>query len=110
MNELARTVEALLFVAPEPLEVTTIHDITGEPPSEIGRALDDIRERHGDDTGLELAEVAGGWALRPRADLAPACDKLRARPREARSEIPGCPGNSPFPLFRCPSGKIVSIC
>ena len=84
MTELARTIEALLFIAPEPLEVTTIEDITGEPASEIAVALGEIRERHAEDTGLELAELAGGGALRPRADLAPACDRLRARPREDR--------------------------
>ncbi len=84
MTGLARTIEALLFIAPEPLEVTTIEDITGEPASEIAVALGEIRERHADDTGLELAEIAGGWALRTRADLAPACDRLRARPREDR--------------------------
>ncbi len=84
MTGLARTIEALLFIAPEPLEVTTIEDITGEPASEIAVALGEIRERHAEDTGLELAEIAGGWALRTRADLAPACDRLRARPREDR--------------------------
>jgi len=84
MTELARTIEALLFIAPEPLEVTTIEDITGEPASEIAVALGEIRDRHAEDTGLELAEIAGGWALRTRADLAPACDRLRARPREDR--------------------------
>ena len=68
MTELARTIEALLFIAPEPLEVTTIEDITGEPASEIAVALGEIRDRHADDTGLELAEIAGGWALRTRAD------------------------------------------
>lgn len=84
MTELARTIEALLFISPEPLEVTTIQDITGESPDQIGRALDELADRHGDQTGLEIAEIAGGWALRTRADLAPACDKLRARPREDR--------------------------
>ncbi len=84
MTELARTIEALLFIAPEPLEVTTMEDITGEPASEIAVALSEIRDRHAEDTGLELAEIAGGWALRTRADLAPACDRLRARPREDR--------------------------
>lgn len=84
MTGLARTIEALLFIAPEPLEVTTIEDITGEPASDIGLALAEIRDRHAEDTGLELAEIAGGWALRTRADLAPACDRLRARPREDR--------------------------
>ena len=84
MSELARAIEALLFIAPEPLDQPTLIEITDESPAEIGRALDEIRERHGDDTGLELAEVAGGWALRTRADLAPICDRLRARPREDR--------------------------
>ncbi|MFM9019085.1 MAG: SMC-Scp complex subunit ScpB [Actinomycetota bacterium] len=84
MTGLARTIEALLFIAPEPLEMGTIEDITGEPAGEITLALGEIRDRHADDTGLELAEIAGGWALRTRADLAPACDRLRARPREDR--------------------------
>jgi segregation and condensation protein B len=84
MSELARAIEALLFIAPEPLDQPTLVEITDESPAEIGRALDEIRERHGEDTGLELAEVAGGWALRTRADLAPICDRLRARPREDR--------------------------
>jgi len=84
VTELARTIEALLFIAPEPLEVATLQDITEESPAMIVRALDEIAARHAADTGLELAEVAGGWALRTRADLAPACDRLRARPREDR--------------------------
>ncbi len=84
MNDLARTIEALLFIAPEPLEVATIQDITGEGPDGIAGALEEVRGRHGPDTGLELAEVAGGWALRTRGDLAAACDALRARPREDR--------------------------
>jgi len=84
MTALARTIEALLFIAPEPLEVATLQDITEESPAMIARALDEIATRHAADTGLELAEVAGGWALRTRADLAPACDRLRARPREDR--------------------------
>jgi len=84
MTKLARTIEALLFIAPEPLEVATLQDITEESPAMIARALDEIATRHAADTGLELAEVAGGWALRTRADLAPACDRLRARPREDR--------------------------
>ncbi|MSO44953.1 MAG: SMC-Scp complex subunit ScpB [Thermoleophilia bacterium] len=84
MSDLARTIDALLFISPEPLEVTTIQDITAGSPAEIDRALAEIRERHHEETGLELAEIAGGWALRTRADLAPACDRLRARPREDR--------------------------
>ena len=84
MTELARAIEALLFIAPEPLDQPTLMEITDESPIEVNRALDELRERHAEGTGLELAEVAGGWALRTRADLAPICDRLRARPREDR--------------------------
>ena len=84
MTELARAIEALLFIAPEPLDQPTLMEITDESPAEVNRALDELRERHAESTGLELAEVAGGWALRTRADLAPICDRLRARPREDR--------------------------
>lgn len=84
MNALARTIEALLFIAPEPLQESALREITGEPGDDIVRALHDIRARHADDTGLELAQVAGGWALRTRADLGAACDRLRARPRHDR--------------------------
>lgn len=84
MTGLARTIEALLFIAPEPLDPATLADITEESPARVSRALDEIHQRHDEETGLELAEVAGGWALRTRADLAPACDRLRARPREDR--------------------------
>ena len=48
------------------------------------RALAELGERHGPDGGLEVAEVAGGFALRTRADLAEVCDRLRERPPEDR--------------------------
>lgn len=84
MSELARSVEALLFLSPEPLAVTALCELTDEPPGPVQHALAELGERHGPDTGLELAEIAGGWALRTRADLAGICDRLRERPPEER--------------------------
>jgi segregation and condensation protein B len=80
----ARAVEALLFLSPEPLPLVRLCEISGEAPGPVQRALAELAERHGADTGLELAEVAGGWTLRTRADLGEVCDRLRARPPEDR--------------------------
>lgn len=84
MTGLARQVEALLFLSPEPLSLVALCELAEEPPGPVQRALAELAERHGPETGLELAEVAGGHALRTRADLAGVCDRLRERPPEDR--------------------------
>ena len=84
MTGLARSLEALLFLSPEPLSLAALCELTEEPPGTVERALAELGERHGPDGGLEVAEVAGGFALRTRADLAEVCDRLRERPPEDR--------------------------
>lgn len=84
MSELARQVEALLFLSPEPLPVVALCEITEESPGEVQRALAEVADRHGADGGLEVSEIAGGFTLRTRADLAGVCDRLRERPPEDR--------------------------
>lgn len=84
MSELARQVEALLFLSPEPLSLVALCEVTDEAPGPVQRALAEVGERHGPEGGLEVAEVAGGFTLRTRADLAAVCDRLRDRPPEDR--------------------------
>jgi segregation and condensation protein B len=84
VTELGRRIEALLFLSPEPLSLATLCEVAEEPPAPVQRALAEVAERHGPDGGLELAEVAGGFALRTRADVADVCDRLRERPPEDR--------------------------
>ena len=84
MSELARQVEALLFLAPEPLPLVALCEVTEEAPGPVQRALAELVQRHGAEGGLEVAEVAGGFTLRTRADLADVCDRLRERPPEDR--------------------------
>lgn len=76
-----REIEALLFLSPAPLDVARLAEVTNRPADEVRGALDALRERL-DTThaGLEVAEIAGGYALRTRADLADVCDRLRERP------------------------------
>ncbi|MCC6832241.1 MAG: SMC-Scp complex subunit ScpB [Thermoleophilia bacterium] len=84
MSELPRQIEALLFISPEPLPVARLSELTGEDAEPVRRALVELAERHGPGAALEIAEVAGGFALRVRADLGEVCDRLRARPPEDR--------------------------
>lgn len=84
MSELARRLEALLFLSPEPLPVVALCEITDESPGEVQRALVELDERHGPTAGLEIVEIAGGFTMRTRADLAGVCDRLRERPPEDR--------------------------
>lgn len=79
-----RAVEALLFLSPEPLSVDTLADILQVDREDVLTALDGVAERYDDGSGLELAQVAGGWALRTRSDLDEVCDRLRQRPPEDR--------------------------
>jgi segregation and condensation protein B len=80
MSELTHTVEALLFIASEPLTVTQLADASEAPPERIERALDALSERHTDGrSGVVLERVGGGYALRAADETATACARLRDR-------------------------------
>ncbi len=84
MSELGRQIEALLFLSPEPLSLRALAEMTDADATEISGALTELDERHSAVSALEVAEIAGGWALRTRADLAGVCDRLRERPPDDR--------------------------
>ena len=84
MSELARRLEALLFLSPEPLAVDVLAELAEAAPGPVRDALTELQERHDAESGLEIGEVAGGWAMRTRTDLASVCDRLRERPTDER--------------------------
>lgn len=77
---LERTVEALLFLAPEPVSTAELAEACEASEAEVDRALDALSgvltER-----GVVLREVAGGWALAAHPDAEAAARRLLARPR-----------------------------
>ncbi len=79
-----RALEALLFLSPDPLHLDALAEIMECDRDAVAAGLDIVAERHDERSGLELAQVAGGYALRTRADLAEVCDRLRERPAEDR--------------------------
>jgi segregation and condensation protein B len=84
MTDTARKVEALLFLSPEPLAPDVLAELAEVGVGEVHDALAELTDRHGEDSGLEVAEIAGGYALRTRGDLEDVCDRLRQRPPEDR--------------------------
>jgi len=82
MSELARILEALLFLSPEPVPAAALAEACAVEPDEVDEALDELREQFAPGRrGLELREVAGGWALSSAPDTEAAARRLLAKPR-----------------------------
>jgi segregation and condensation protein B len=83
VDELARTIEALLVVAPRPLTVEELADAADDGPERVETALGLLGERYREGrSGIVLEHVAGGWAFRASRAAAAACERLFDRPAE----------------------------
>jgi segregation and condensation protein B len=83
LDQLARTVEALLVVASSPLSVQDMAEAADDHPERIESALGLVRERYSEKrSGIVLEHVAGGWAFRASRDAADACARLLERPAQ----------------------------
>jgi segregation and condensation protein B len=82
MSELVRTLEALLFLAPEPVASAELAEACAADPDEIAEALEELGETFAPGRrGLELREVAGGWTLSSAPETEAAARRLLAKPR-----------------------------
>jgi segregation and condensation protein B len=83
VDALARTVEALLVVASQPLSVADLAAATDDDAERIETALGLLRERYREGrSGIVLEQAAGGWAFRASREAAEACARLFERPVE----------------------------
>jgi segregation and condensation protein B len=81
VDALARTVEALLVVASQPLSVDDLAEAAGDDAERVDTALALLAERYREGrSGIVLEHVAGGWAFRASRDAAEACERLFERP------------------------------
>ena len=81
VDALARTVEALLVVASQPLAVEDLSDASGDDAERVETALALLAERYREGrSGIVLEQVAGGWGLRASREAAGACERLFERP------------------------------
>jgi len=83
LDALARTLEALLVVASQPLSVDDLTEAAADDGERVETALGLLGERYREGrSGIVLEEVAGGWAFRASRDAAEACGRLFERPVE----------------------------
>ena len=79
-EELARTVEALLFAAEEPIAPREIARASGSDSATIRKVLKTLNEQYGRERRpWEVAEVAGGYRLLTRAEFFPAIQRLKTQ-------------------------------
>ncbi len=83
VDALARTIEALLVVASQPLTVAELAEATDDDTERVESALGLLRERYREGrSGIVLENVAGGVAFRASREAADACARLFERPVE----------------------------
>src|ERR671928_159975 len=83
VDRLARTLEALLVVASQPLTVQDLAAAAADDAERVETALGLLGERYREGrSGIVLEHVAGGWAFRASRDAAEACARLFERPVE----------------------------
>jgi segregation and condensation protein B len=77
---LVRSLEALLFLAPEPVSLDELADALQADEDTVREALEEL-ERALEGRGVVLREVAGGWAMASHPEAEEAARRLLARPR-----------------------------
>ena len=81
LDQLARTLEALLVVASQPLSLEELCAAAADERDRVETALGLLAERFREGrSGIVLEKVAGGFAFRASKDAAEACARLFERP------------------------------
>ncbi len=77
LAELRPALEAVLMVADQPLDESTLASTVGYPVSEVVDALAGLSEEYAaSGRGFELRNVAGGWRYYTREEFAPVVEKF----------------------------------
>jgi segregation and condensation protein B len=81
--ELARTLEALLVVASQPLSIAELEAATELDAEQVHDGLEVLAERYAEGrSGIVLEHVAGGFAFRASVEASEACARLFEKPVE----------------------------
>jgi segregation and condensation protein B len=81
VDQLARTLEALLVIASAPLPVAELAAAADDDPERVEMALGLLADRYREGrSGIVLERVAGGYAFRAAREAAEACARLVERP------------------------------
>ena len=90
---LGRTLEALLFLSPEPVSAAELAEALEVEEEAVAEAIDELEQRlAGDQRGIRLRRIAGGVALAADPEAEAAARRLLAKPRtppltQAQAEV-----------------------
>src|SRR3954451_7804226 len=83
--ELRPSLEALLMIADQPLDETTLATAAGAPVAKVSTALLELAQEYADQgRGFELRNVAGGWRYYSREEFAPIVEAFVLDGQQAR--------------------------
>jgi len=83
--ELRPSLEALLMIADQPLDETTLAAAVGAPVADVQSALAELAQEYADQgRGFELRNVAGGWRYYTREEFAPVVEAFVLDGQQAR--------------------------
>jgi segregation and condensation protein B len=92
-DRLAQTVEALLFLSPDPVSAAELSEAIEADEDAVAGALEELEHRlEADGRGVMLRKVAGGYALAAVPEAEDAARRLLAKPRtppltQAQAEV-----------------------
>src|SRR6185503_16050865 len=70
MSELVSVVEALIFVADEPITTKLIAEVLREDRQAIDAAVEQLHQEYENrESGLQMREIAGGWQIATRTEF-----------------------------------------
>jgi segregation and condensation protein B len=82
MSDLARDLEALLFLSSDPVPAGALAEATGSEAAAVAAELAALAERcAAEDRGIVVRELAGGWTLASNPAAEDAARRLLAKPR-----------------------------
>lgn len=81
MTELTQILEAILFVAEEPVTIEELAQVVEEPTSTVRGALESLSSDLDENRGIVLRNVGGGWRLYTAVEALPYLEKYATSDR-----------------------------
>lgn len=80
-TDLVRDIEAILFIAPDPVSLEVLSEVTGTEGEDLAHVVEAVREKYSDpDAGIVFAEIAGGYTFRTGDFAREAVERFCRRP------------------------------
>lgn len=84
MMDVKQILEAILFVAEEPVTTEELAEVVEEPRTAVHDALEELTADLSNDRGIVLRNVGGGWRLYTAIDALPYLEKYATSDRARR--------------------------